>query len=366
MRNFLFVCMTALVSACGSSTPTPDAAADTTRVSLDTELMDVMPADVSFVDAIRMDASSTTDLVSADVMVTPDGAREPAVTTQVLASCRGVSGVNETCTLIKNASACTTTRCSKLVVVFAGGEQGCNPTTGGYAAVISSYAARGWASICINYFETSDGSAMVPYAAEAPRLDMAMREATTGTWARQYWTGEDLLIEGISHGATAPITLMARTTLDNAPHWRGTRKSGVCMFDGVYDTQAIGSFLRTGRSGMPCLFPLSYTRLLSRYCGAGATEATCNLATLPSALEDTVTGVAPSEFALRDFKLFECGSALPACSDDITPRAPIEMMCSRLNAPPGSRCSFEALPNLSHLNCHAMEYDRCRTWFDSL
>ena len=56
----------------------------------------------------------------------------------------------------------------------------------------------------INYFDTAEGSGTAPYVDEAARIDLAVREATTGPWARAYWTGDDLLLEGISHGATAP------------------------------------------------------------------------------------------------------------------------------------------------------------------
>ncbi len=284
----------------------------------------------------------------------------------VLDGCLGQTGVDERCTLVTNASACTGAPCSRLVVVFSGGEIGC-VTGPGYASVLSGYAARGYAAVCINYFDTPIGSGASPYVDEAARIDLAVREATTGAWARTYWTGEDLLLEGISHGATAPVILMARTDLDEQPHWHGSRFTAGCFFDGAYDQAATASLLATGAvGGTPCESPVSHQRWLERYCGAGASAATCDLATEPKALEDTITGVAPATFAIRDFRLIECGSNLRPCLGDIVAGEPIATLCSRLDASPEHRCVFESLADEGHLTCHASHYDDCRVWFEGL
>ena len=290
----------------------------------------------------------------------------PAQGTIFLDSCRGESGVDESCTLVTDASACGDAKCSKLVVVFSGGEMGC-VSGQGYANVIAGYAARGYAAVCINYFETSDGSAVAPYVDEASRIDLAVREATTGAWAQAYWTGEDLLLEGISHGATAPVILMARTELDDAPHWHGSHFTAGCFFDGIYDILATADLLDTGAvGGKPCSAPVSFERLLERYCGPGATPASCDLAANPKAQQDSITTVAPDAYAIRDFAMFECGSALPACVGDITPGPPIESLCQSLDASATHTCAFEGLPTDSHLTCHRDHYDACRVWFEGL
>jgi hypothetical protein len=281
-------------------------------------------------------------------------------------ACRGQTGVAERCTLVTNASACAAAKCSKLVVVFSGGEMGC-VSGSGYSGVLNGYASRGYAAVCINYFETAAGSGAKPYVDEAARLDIAVRAATTGAWARAYWTGEHLLLQGISHGATAPVILMARTNLDEQPHWQGRRFTAGCFFDGSYDQAATASLLATGAAGgRPCTFPVSHARWLERYCGDGATAATCDLAANPKAQEDTITGVAPATFAIRDFTMFECGSAMPACSGDIVAGAPVRALCERIDAAPGHTCSFGALPNDGHLTCHANQWDQCRAWFEGL
>ena len=122
----------------------------------------------------------------------------PAASGQiVLDGCLGLSGVAEKCTLVTNASACTGSKCSHMVVIFSGGEMGC-VSGSGYNNALTSYASRGYAAVCINYFDTPTGSGDVPYIDEASRIDFAVKEATSGEWAKAYWSGEYLLFEGIS------------------------------------------------------------------------------------------------------------------------------------------------------------------------
>jgi len=297
-----------------------------------------------------------------------EGLRPPvAVGLIEVDACIGQTGIAERCTLVTNASACTRAKCSKLVVVFSGGEMGC-VSGAGYNKVMDGYASHGYAAVCINPFESSEGSGARPYIDEAARIDLAVREATTGAWARAFWTGEELLFEGISHGATAPVIAMARTKLDEQPHWHGSRATAGCFFDGAYDQAATADLLATGGvGGRACTVPVSHARWLQRYCGPGASATSCSLVTHPKAQEDTLTNtdVLPEHFAIRNFKMVECGSAMPACVGDIVAGPPIQLLCQRLDAAPGHTCSFAGLPNDGHLTCHANHYDVCRTWFEA-
>ena len=348
--RLLLAASTASAIACG------DAAADTSsRIELsDAAVASPAPGDT--------DAAGGTDGGSPKV---DSSAPLPATSGQIVVdACLGLTGVSESCTLVTNASACAKAKCSKLAVVFSGGEQGC-VSGAGYGKVLAGYAAKGYAAVCINYFDTAIGSGAAPYIDEADRIDLAVKEATTGAWARAYWSGEHLLLEGISHGATAPVILMARTALEEQPHWRGSKYTAGCFFDGSYDQVATANLLKTGAAGVtPCTTPVSYTRGLERYCGAGATEATCDLSAKPKAKSDTITNAPPAAFAIKDFKMFECGSALPACTGDIIPGAPISQLCQALADSPGHTCSFVSLPSDSHLTCHQNQYDQCRVWFD--
>ena len=277
----------------------------------------------------------------------------------------GLNGVDERCVVVEDASACSGARCSRLALVFSGGEEGCGSAS--YAPLLQRFADAGYATACINPFESAVGSGAVPYVDEAERYDRSVREATQSTWAQAYWTGEHLLLAGVSHGATAPLILMARTALDDGPAWHGTRTTGGCFLDGSYDQQATAELLRTGAAdGGPCTVPVPYRRWLARYCGPSATAANCDLSTQAAALADTITTVSPSEFAIRDLRLVECGSALPTCASDILPAAPIEALCSGLNQAPDHRCEHAAMPNVGHATCFGPGSNDCRTWFEQL
>jgi hypothetical protein len=60
------------------------------------------------------------------------------------------------------------------------------------------------------------------------------------------------------------------------------------------------------------------------------------------------------------------GSNLRPCSGDIIPAAPIEALCSRIDASPTHACSYERLPDDGHLTCHASGYATCQRWFEAL
>ncbi len=42
-----------------------------------------------------------------------------------LDACKGLSGSSEACTIVADAMACTGAKCTKLVILFSGGEEGC-------------------------------------------------------------------------------------------------------------------------------------------------------------------------------------------------------------------------------------------------
>ena len=282
----------------------------------------------------------------------------------VVNECRGLAGVNETCVVVLNATACATAKCSHLVVIFSGGEMGCDSGTG-YANVVANFTANGWASACLNYFETSTGSGAVPYHKEKDRLDVAIAAATASAWAAAYWTGEYLLLQGISHGASSPLVVMARYGADKQTFWKGSRGTAGCFFDGTVNQSASAELLGTGAvGGRPCTIPVAYSRWLERYCGSPV-PAGCDLATNPDAVMDLIENAPPSNFSISTWRLYECGSLLPPCSGDIIPRAPYQKLCARLTT--GNRsCEFKSLPFASHLTCHRDYGFECRGWFENL
>ena len=85
---------------------------------------DVGGSDVGAIDVGGSDVGAI-DVGGGDVVGSDVGAvRPPASGQVVIDACLGQTGIAERCTLVTNASACTGARCSKLVVVFSGGEMG--------------------------------------------------------------------------------------------------------------------------------------------------------------------------------------------------------------------------------------------------
>ena len=283
--------------------------------------------------------------------------------TREVTACTGMNGIDESCQLSLNGQACAGARCSKLVVIFSGGEMGC--IKGHYDSALEDYSANGWAAACINIFETSTGSSKVPYHQERDRLNAAVEAVTTSDWGRLYWTGEHLLLQGVSHGTIAPMVSMARGGVDKLPAWQGTAFTAGCFFDGSPSPAASASLLATGGlRGSACTVPLSHERWVGRYCPDS--PPSCDLTTNADALTDTIEDVTPQAFHLRTWRIIECGSELHACTGDIFPMAPQQKLCAAIDGVDGYSCVFARLPTDSHSTCHKTHSSECRVWYDGL
>ena len=289
-----------------------------------------------------------------------------------LADCAGIDGIDEPCTLryLFDPGRCSVSSpCSRLVVFFSGGEMDCGLP--GYTTILEAFALSGFVAVCAQLFQTPGASGDEPYNDEAPRVDLAIRSALDAGAVRAVWSGEHLLISGVSHGATAPVIAMARTALDDG--WHGSGVTAACFFDGIYDIGELDLFLAFGDSGSPCNLVLSHARAVGRYYDADPLvhsclndKCFCDPDHSPEMDEDTVSGVDPSELAVSQWKLIECGSAMNPCLQDVVPAGPIETLCSRINAGPFSACVYDPMPEDSHIECASTGVDRCVTWFDSL
>jgi hypothetical protein len=248
--------------------------------------------------ATDLDASNTVDGSPADAP-----APLPAKTTRSIASCSALATGTETCgfEIQLDPSKCANRGCKKLAVFFAGGQQTCT------ASIAQAYVADGYVAVCALLFQTSTATGLYPYAAEATRADEIMKAIASDPVVRAAWSGQALLITGVSHGATAPVIAMARTTYDNSTAWQGATKTGACFFDGIYNITALDNHLGTGNAGAPCTTPLSHSRIVGRYyatdpathsCGNGQ----CGCAPGHSAAldVDSVDGIAATEFAVKD------------------------------------------------------------------
>jgi hypothetical protein len=265
-------------------------------------------------------------------------------------------------------AACANRACDKLVIYFAGGGQTCPQ------GIIDGYVAMGYVAACVLLFGDAQEAGNYPYNDEAPRVDLSIRGTTSDPLVMAAWTGAKLLISGSSHGATAPVIAMARTTDDDAAGWKGSALTAACFMDGIYDIVALDNLLGTGNAGQPCPPPpqgvLSHARAIGRYYTTDPAAHSCANDTCacdanhaPEIDEDTIVGVAPSAFAITRWKLVECGSALAACTGDVVPAGPIQALCSAIDASPDHACELQALPNTPHGACAPATI--CATWFDA-
>ncbi len=298
------------------------------------------------------------------------GVTPPATGTVDIASCKGVDGIDQSCSFryLFDPSKCSAASpCDKLVVFWGGGEMDCSK----YDPILQAWSGAGYFATCVVLFEDSDGAGLEPYYKEAPRVDLSLR-AVVG-FGKAVWSGKDLLLAGISHGASAPVIAMARTAIDEAAEWKGSRKTGGCFYDGTYDVAATDAFLGTGNNGGVCVAPVPHARIVGRYYSTGPlvhscvnNKCACDSDHSPDMDQDSISDVTPASFSVRRWKLIECGSSMDPCTQDILPGAPIEALCGNIDASPDHSCEFDSMPNAGHGTCAATGASRCIQWFDAL
>lgn len=270
-----------------------------------------------------------------------------------------------------NASACPSGRCSKMVIYFSGGQMSC-PNPSANDNYLGYYSQAGYLAVCARLYQDGEGAAQYPYYREGSRADLLVRTIVAHPEITSHWTGENLLISGVSHGATAPVAAMANSNVDEQPAWRGSRSTGACFLDGIYDLQAEFSFLRAGMCGERNSIA-SYQRMYSRYCTwtgrlLPRTWPQPNTCMTEDVMRDSTVNANLSTLEINQWKLVECGSALGPCLKDVVPRAPIETLCSRLGSDGVHQCQFQAFPELSHIECGMKPEPNqaCIQWFDGI
>jgi hypothetical protein len=299
----------------------------------------------------------------------------PSSITRVVPDCARLGSGAEACgySLQLQPQLCAGGRCRKLVIYFAGGQMTC-PSPGQSGSYLAQYASRGYVAACARIYETAEGSGNQAYFREGPRVDLLVESIVSDPVVRAAWSGEYLLFSGVSHGASAPVVAMAREPFAAKPSWHGTRYTGACFLDGTYNpaAQLQFAYANTCRAGTSVL---SYQRVYERYCqwprGAfpnfpGTWPGPQSCQALDAAV-DSLASVSGDQFAIRDWKLVECGSALPACAQDVIPAIPIASLCGRIAGAAGHSCQFASFPQISHIQCGAdpAPNSACMSWFES-
>ena len=296
-----------------------------------------------------------------------------------LQSCSGMNGVSEPCywRYEYNANACAGGACSKMVIFFSGGEMNCDDSYGNsntvYGKILDSYAQNGYVAVCAGTFITNKGGQSTPYSQEVSRVDALVKDIRASADIRNAWNGQQLLFSGVSHGATAPVIAMAQTTLDDQATWKGTKTTGACFLDGMYDPVTADTFLQAGTPRAQC-DALHTSTACARYFN---TPNFCPAVTRSNsvAAQDTIVNTNPSVFAISNWKLVECGSALSACgvpgnptAGDVLPAGPIQQLCANIQGTPQRSCTFGSLPDQSHQMCAGTPQgiNECQGWFDGI
>ena len=281
-------------------------------------------------------------------------------------SCASLGIGTENCQfdIMFSPQSCLSEKCSKILLFFSGGQMSCpSPEDDSY---MRDYANDGYIAICAKVFETSEGNTAWPRNKIAPRIFEIVNAVTQSPLVKDIWNGDALLFSGVSEGASAPVVTMARNAFDSAPEWKGTKKTGACFFDGIYDIPSFHTFIKNNNcfssSGL-----VECGRQTERYgCQAGSPD--CDCSTEETQL-DSIVGQSPSVFSIQDWKLISCGSGFTganACSYDATPQTPISDLCQNIDAGTSTNCTFKSLPYQSHITCSATHSSECREWFNTL
>jgi hypothetical protein len=270
-------------------------------------------------------------------------------------------------------------KCSKLVIYFSGGDMRCDESYGdesaNYSKILKGFSDDGFIAVCAGLYvegHQNDEVRRIPRHAEKDRIHELLTSIRQSDAIQELWDGTRLLISGVSNGATVPVVVMARHDVDDRPEWKGSQTTAACFYDGVYDVIEVDDQLKR--------YPISCqgvrdASICYRYTGA----ADCPDGPDPGnsdVILDSVTTVDPSEYAITDWKIIECGSNLPAplCGiigdwdrDWIT-KGPMERLCGQIDGGANHNCTFDPLPDQGHLSCAASDSGiaKCRLWFNDL
>lgn len=293
-----------------------------------------------------------------------------------MAGCDGIGPGTEDChaRLLWHPAACGGGPCKRLVVYWSGGEQSC--ADGNYDATIGHYADAGFVAACAQTFTTSDEAGRYPYADELDRMShiiARLRQEAGGAW-----DGSELLIAGVSHGATAPVAAIAsgRVFHEQPEVWTGRDRTAVVLFDGISNPAALEEWTATQSNCASW-----HSRFVGRYgdgaplvhrCGNGA----CYCANPPHAADwardTTVIGATspPSPYECDDFtgdadtsilyRYVSCGGgSAPPCGmlGTIIPDDQQTAPAQALDGCPGVTVSYQDLPGCAHIVCGG--WDSC-------
>jgi len=291
--------------------------------------------------------------------------------THYVKTCRPLDSVGESCVwnVAADASKCPDGKCSKLVLFFNGADMNCHRLKGfqkkRLGHLMERYSENGYVAVTACLYETLKGANELTLGEQMGRVGAIYEAVTTDLQVRRHWSGEHLLVAGVSLGASTPVVALIRQR-----GWPGIREPGkvaACFHDGVYDLYALDKFLWENR---PSCASSRNQSLCKRYVGTKRCEYPITQSTETEF--DSVGLASLQGLPIGDWKLIECGSRMPSAKcalrgGDWVPAGPIENFCRRIAAEPDQHCEFGSQPMDSHLDCAFTDrgIDECRLWFDS-
>ncbi len=291
-----------------------------------------------------------------------------------LAGCLGQGPGSEDChaRVAIDAGRCSPKkRCDRLLVFWAGGEQGC--ASGLYNGILDHHAGEGFVAACAQPFASSGEAGRYPYHQELERMHALMIAIRALPEVAAIWDGSRLLISGVSHGGTAPLAAIAAgsTLRTRAAVWTGSAGTAVVLYDGISSPAALDAWAAQQSS---C--ELWHLRIVGRY-GDGSpllhscTNGACHCANPPHAadwLKDTVAlsslaGGPKSPYGCEAltpaagkvlYRFVSCGNALAACNmltGDLIPDEQQQAAHDGVMSCAGVEASYKSYPLCAHPAC---------------
>jgi len=217
----------------------------------------------------------------------------------------------------------------------------------------------------------------LPSSLGAPERDNAVIEAAFDRLRLGgdlgIWDGANLMFGGCSIGATRYPVVAGRLPDDS--NWLGSRKTAVCMSDGVVDVNHQLQFVAEG-TGDSCPGRVqrvvqSYRRTGSQDCGGMDCMTFDSIVTADGEGFMFNEGVSTADFAATHWRLFTEGRAFDSldtqCEQDVVNGAPMEALCGLIDASPDHACEFQAFPDAPHCSVYTRDIATlCVDWFLSL
>lgn len=196
----------------------------------------------------------------------------------LIPECNYIPPGNESCyyqTTYDTLKCSSSKPCSRLFLYFGGGEE--EVQTGKYDGIMKWWAKQSYVTMASQSFNTSDEAGKYPYFMEYDRITFMVNQTRNYYLSNGLWTGEYLIIGGISHGASAPpISIANRAGFHNQPAiWTGSISTAFVLFDGISNTAMWDNWLGQYSVLPEAICWSMHYRTVARYGDGGPLEHSC-------------------------------------------------------------------------------------------